>query len=277
MYDIKNLNIWKKDSFSQRQLTNNSIKILIGLNDNFPVYLGHEFMEADIVMLGLSVRSYNGLRRTGIEKVGDIVNKIDGVQDLGRIRNIGKTSVNEIFDKLIAYNQSFLTAGERIIYNKKYNEINRIINGNESLEKDTVISVNFDRCGLKQTALLTEAVELLKDSTYKGEYARTKKLFNDYGIDIGDIRVGVFHFTKYAELLVDDIENLYLGNRSYNALKRAGISKIYEIQSSIMLKSLKNLGDNSVKEIMDKVFVYHYYKINKDLRYKYLNRVKDIN
>ena len=50
--------------------------------------------------LGLSVRSYNCLRREGIYSVRDILEKIKTPEDFNRVRNLGKKSSEEIYIKL---------------------------------------------------------------------------------------------------------------------------------------------------------------------------------
>ena len=52
MYDIRNLNIWKKEPDSRPE---------------------NEYLKTEISELNLSVRSYNCLRRAGCDTVGDIV------------------------------------------------------------------------------------------------------------------------------------------------------------------------------------------------------------
>ena len=81
MYDIKNLNIWKKE---ERKTT--------GLNGMSSV---------DITELNLSVRSYNCLKRAGCNTVGDILDLIDEEGNgLRRIRNLGSRSEAEIKEML---------------------------------------------------------------------------------------------------------------------------------------------------------------------------------
>ena len=48
--------------------------------------------------LELSVRSYNCLKRAGINTVGDLCNK--NLEDLSKVRNMGRKSIDEILGKL---------------------------------------------------------------------------------------------------------------------------------------------------------------------------------
>lgn len=69
----------------------NATKILYGLN-------GAEKINDDTLEhLGLSLRTYNALKRGGISKVSDI----KSVQQLRLIRNIGEVLIQEVLDKLI--------------------------------------------------------------------------------------------------------------------------------------------------------------------------------
>lgn len=55
-------------------------------------------MSMTIEEMGLSVRSYNCLKRAGIRTVGDITKK--SYQDIMKVRNLGRNSLNEILTKL---------------------------------------------------------------------------------------------------------------------------------------------------------------------------------
>jgi len=85
MYDIKNLNIWKKEPGDQP---------------------GKHYLTGDIGDLNLSVRSYNCLRRAGCQTVGDILRIIDGDENgLRKIRNLGTRSEAEILECLQQYKE----------------------------------------------------------------------------------------------------------------------------------------------------------------------------
>jgi len=57
-----------------------------------------DLMDVDICELELSVRSYNVLRRAGINTIGEITNL--SYADLSRLRNMGRKSADEIATKL---------------------------------------------------------------------------------------------------------------------------------------------------------------------------------
>ena len=54
--------------------------------------------EMTIEELDMSVRSFNCLKRAGIDTVKDLVNKTE--EDMIRVRNLGKKSLEEVIQKL---------------------------------------------------------------------------------------------------------------------------------------------------------------------------------
>lgn len=62
-------------------------------------------LEMTIEELDLSVRSYNCLKRAGINTVEDLINKTE--EEMMRVRNLGKKSLEEIIGKLNALGLSF--------------------------------------------------------------------------------------------------------------------------------------------------------------------------
>ena len=69
----------------------------------FPVYVNDTAANTDIEVLDLSPRSYNSLKRAGIESVGKLVESIDNTQNLLRHRNLGQKSAAEIMYKIYLY------------------------------------------------------------------------------------------------------------------------------------------------------------------------------
>ena len=59
---------------------------------------GVEFRSADIAVLELSVRSYNCLKRAGINTVEELISK--SPEDMMKVRNLGKKSLDEVLEKL---------------------------------------------------------------------------------------------------------------------------------------------------------------------------------
>jgi DNA-directed RNA polymerase subunit alpha len=64
-------------------------------------------LEMPIEELELSVRSYNCLKRAGIATVEDLANKSQ--EDMMKVRNLGKKSLDEVTNKLIALGLNFTT------------------------------------------------------------------------------------------------------------------------------------------------------------------------
>lgn len=75
--------------------------------------MGRELLDRDLSELGLSVRSYNCLRRCGCSTVGDIVELGSGEDGNGlmRVRNLGARSGEEILDKISAMQEEMLRLG----------------------------------------------------------------------------------------------------------------------------------------------------------------------
>jgi len=91
----------------------NHLKIFIGLtveakNDEVPVEKEKDdkekILEMPIEELDLSVRSYNCLKRAGINTIGELIQKTP--EDMMKIRNLGKKSLEEVQSKLESFNLS---------------------------------------------------------------------------------------------------------------------------------------------------------------------------
>ena len=67
-------------------------------------------LEMPIEELELSVRSYNCLKRAGISTVEDLANKSQ--EDMMKVRNLGKKSLDEVTNKLIALGLNFTSEDE---------------------------------------------------------------------------------------------------------------------------------------------------------------------
>lgn len=90
-----------------------SVRYKHGAQFIFPVYITKKMEEADISELELGVRSYNCLKRAGIDTIADLCERIDGSKDLFQIRNCGSTSVLEIMDALFRYQYESLPIDRR--------------------------------------------------------------------------------------------------------------------------------------------------------------------
>ena len=58
-------------------------------------------LEMTIEELDLSVRSFNCLKRAGINTVEDLINKTE--EDMMKVRNLGKKSLDEVINKLHSF------------------------------------------------------------------------------------------------------------------------------------------------------------------------------
>ena len=91
----------------------------------FPVYTSGELMAADISDLDLTVRAFNCLKRASISTVGELVERIDGKEDLLKIRNMGTKSANEVMQHLFFYQYSLLQPERRKKFLERVMELNR--------------------------------------------------------------------------------------------------------------------------------------------------------
>jgi DNA-directed RNA polymerase alpha subunit len=88
------------------------LMLLTGDKIRFGMFTTPKMRETDIAELDLSVRSYNCLRRAGKNTIGDIiaiVRQEGGDDNLGKIRNCGTKSQDEIMQKLFVWDYRHLT------------------------------------------------------------------------------------------------------------------------------------------------------------------------
>lgn len=91
----------------------------------YPVYMTERLSNTGIDALELGVRSYNCLRRAGINTIGELCERVEKYGDLHTIRNCGKTSVAEIMDNLFVYHFMQLNSERRGRYIEDVLSINR--------------------------------------------------------------------------------------------------------------------------------------------------------
>ncbi len=82
--------------------------------------LSNSFCDQPIETLDLSVRSNNGLRRSGAENINDIYNIIMSESGLKSIRNLGKKSINEIKTSMLVYGYNGLNENEKLEFWKHF-------------------------------------------------------------------------------------------------------------------------------------------------------------
>jgi DNA-directed RNA polymerase subunit alpha len=113
-YDRLTLEVWTDGSISPDEAVSLSAKIL---HDYLKIFVGltekvgdveimvikeeeekDKILDMSIEELDLSVRSYNCLKRAGINTVGELVMKTE--DDMMKVRNLGKKSLEEVDEKL---------------------------------------------------------------------------------------------------------------------------------------------------------------------------------
>lgn len=115
-FDKLTLEIWTDGTMSAKDAVSYAAKLLcehlmlfVGLSDeiNQPELMSEKedkskdkILEMTIEDLDLSVRSFNCLKRAGINTVDDLINK--SPEDMMKVRNLGKKSFDEVREKLIS-------------------------------------------------------------------------------------------------------------------------------------------------------------------------------
>jgi DNA-directed RNA polymerase subunit alpha len=84
----------------------NGLAIMIESPDNNP----HEKMKMTIEELELSVRSFNCLKRANINTVEELTQRSE--EDMMKVRNLGRKSLEEVRQKLEELNLDFKTGEE---------------------------------------------------------------------------------------------------------------------------------------------------------------------
>jgi len=125
-YDKLTIEVWTDGSLKPFEALSLAAKVMVGhlelfidLSEtakNTQVMVEKEeskkekVLEMPIEELELSVRSYNCLKRAGIATVEDLANKSQ--EDMMKVRNLGKKSLDEVTSKLIALGLSFASEEE---------------------------------------------------------------------------------------------------------------------------------------------------------------------
>ncbi len=111
-----------------------------------------------------------------------------------------------------------------------------------------------------------------------------KQIFDGVdGVHLREKHGGMFRYPLHLtqRLRETSIDSLELGVRAYHSLKRAGIENIGALAESIAdgksLKNIRNCGAKSVREIMEKLFLYQYHSLKPERRDDYLAEVVVMN
>ncbi|MCL2165674.1 MAG: DNA-directed RNA polymerase subunit alpha [Clostridiales bacterium] len=113
-YDRLSMEVWTDGSLHPEEAVSISAKIL---HDYLKIFIGlteqvndveimvnrvedekDKILDISIEELDLSVRSYNCLKRAGINTVGELIQKTE--DDMMKVRNLGKKSLEEVYEKL---------------------------------------------------------------------------------------------------------------------------------------------------------------------------------
>ena len=111
-YDKLTLDVWTDGSIGKEAISlgakilTEHLNIFVGLTDeaqNAEIMVEKEedqkkVLEMTIEELDLSVRSYNCLKRAGINTVQELANKTE--EDMMKVRNLGRKSLEEVKHKL---------------------------------------------------------------------------------------------------------------------------------------------------------------------------------
>ena len=112
----------------------------------------------------------------------------------------------------------------------------------------------------------------------RSQKTECRELFNLYTRLGAQPRIPVY---MGEELMAAPIEDLELSVRSFNCLRRAGLSTVGELVSSIEgrddLLRIRNLGARSAEEIMQALMQYQYLLLPERQRGKYLKRMVELN
>ena len=103
------------------------------------------------------------------------------------------------------------------------------------------------------------------------------------GVQLREKHGSSFKFRMHMTQSMSDtsLEALDLGVRAYNSLKRAGYNTIGDVVDAISsgsdLKSIRNCGKTSVREIMEHLFLYQYNSLPESKQDDYLIEVVQMN
>jgi DNA-directed RNA polymerase subunit alpha len=116
-YDKLTLEVWTDGTINAKEAVSLGAKIL---NEHLSLFgdLSDEAFDTEVMVvkddnvmekvlemtieeLDLSVRSFNCLKRAGINKVEDLINKSE--EDMMKVRNLGKKSLDEVINKLHSF------------------------------------------------------------------------------------------------------------------------------------------------------------------------------
>ncbi len=112
---MKNLSAKQLQQYANENGIVNAVHSAIGNNVEINLPFGENLCKSRIEELDLSVRSFNCLKRQGINTVDDLIELLH-TEGLTQIRNLGKKSRNEIKTSLLNYGYKHLTAEKQFTF-----------------------------------------------------------------------------------------------------------------------------------------------------------------
>ena len=92
-------------------------------NLKLPFYISERNYRQDLMILNLSQRSFNGLRRNNINTIEDVIEKFD---NLGELRNIGAISIREIRRKTAYFLYEAMSTSNRKAFWREFITLNNV-------------------------------------------------------------------------------------------------------------------------------------------------------
>ena len=89
-----------------------TLDCVFGKDINISIAFSQRACDTSIDELDFSVRASNALKRASVFTIGEVIDLI-ATEDLTRIRNLGRKTVNEIKTRILMYGYDQLTTQER--------------------------------------------------------------------------------------------------------------------------------------------------------------------
>ena len=110
-----------------KMANNNGFKEIVysvfGNDVRISIPISEKHFSTDVAELDLSVRSYNGLKRSGISSIGDLFRALQE-NSLPSVRNLGKKSIAEIKTQYLNFCYNQLSDKKKIAFFENLIEMN---------------------------------------------------------------------------------------------------------------------------------------------------------
>lgn len=242
---------------------------------------------APINALGLSTRSINVLVRARCFSLKDIVGR--SVTEIQHINQLGVHGYNEIKNKLNVYINSHVVSNNISEYGKDIHAKENMITPGFVVKNDMIVEIEtgkqisddhidvLDLSVRSFNALMRAQLSWLTDLVGKTEKEiqsvknlgnhssdEVRQRLNDYLHSKADkLSQPEYTHSETQDAVIEDeyvtvaisvpLEEMGLSARSFNCLKRAGITNSNELMALTeeQLRKIKNLGDKSLEEILE--------------------------